>query len=409
MQTTSSTRSPFRAHAAFTLIEMLVVISVIGILASLLLPAINRARESARGVQCQSNLKNFGVIMLSYATNASNGAFCSGAFDLKRDGVPTEIGWVADAVRRGAVPSEMLCPSNSANTSSAIEQLVSLPPSEFLATSFYDRLGSEPYTDEIGQLQINVCRRILASSLAPASAERVNSVREKVIDRGFNTNFAATWFLSRTGFSLDSNGNPKQSTTTEGTVSERSDPRGRNVTVGPLRMSTLDNARAPSSTIPFLSDASAIGELSSSVGDKIAGLYVTSIVGSPIGNKGQNTIDFAAGTRANSSFFLETPPIQTLPRGGVNGWLKRWNHDTRQDYRGISVHHMGTAHVLMADGSVQVLVDQNQDGFINNGFDGPNEPGVPANKRAFWTDSNIEAEDLKLASYYSLNSKGNQN
>ena len=46
---------------AFTLVEMLVVISIIGTLAALLLPAISRARESARGVECKNNLKQFGV------------------------------------------------------------------------------------------------------------------------------------------------------------------------------------------------------------------------------------------------------------------------------------------------------------------------------------------------------------
>jgi prepilin-type N-terminal cleavage/methylation domain-containing protein/prepilin-type processing-associated H-X9-DG protein len=56
-----------RKKAGFTLIELLVVIAIIAILAAILLPALARAREAARRASCQSNLKQFGVIMKMYA------------------------------------------------------------------------------------------------------------------------------------------------------------------------------------------------------------------------------------------------------------------------------------------------------------------------------------------------------
>ncbi len=58
-----------RRAAAFTLIELLTVIAVIGVLAAILIPAVGKVRERAHQTQCVSNLRQLAVAATMYASD----------------------------------------------------------------------------------------------------------------------------------------------------------------------------------------------------------------------------------------------------------------------------------------------------------------------------------------------------
>jgi prepilin-type N-terminal cleavage/methylation domain-containing protein len=98
-----------KAHA-FTLVELLVVIGIIALLIAMLLPALNRARASAKQIKCAAQLHQLSIALLNYANN-SRGSFPSWSGwhvpggKTPDDETPPTTGWMENIARYSSDPT----------------------------------------------------------------------------------------------------------------------------------------------------------------------------------------------------------------------------------------------------------------------------------------------------------------
>jgi prepilin-type N-terminal cleavage/methylation domain-containing protein/prepilin-type processing-associated H-X9-DG protein len=377
----------------FTLVEMLVVIVIIAILIALLIPAVGAARGAARSTSCKNQLRQFGIGMQVHAERDPRNQLCTGAFDWKRDGSVVDYGWVADLVKSNIVTGDMLCASNPYKLSEKFNDLLGLTPTGQDSCGI-DLSGRNPEMLPDGTLKVNPCREIIGdftggSPLMPGSEPR-RVVVERILTQGYNTNYAASWFLVRGGANLDASGNLSGDPNCPISLKELQCTRG------PLRLSDIDSGQVPSDKIPLLADA-APGDIGEAVLDSDLGPY----------NRGERLCEsFTDGPVLAITMKPPTFPPGT-PHGGPTGWWAVWSKETLQDYRDFGpVHRGNSCNILFADGSVRSIEDENRDGYLNSGFD----PAVYSGSGSIgFTSDQVEVSRETLFAGWSLTdvSKGN--
>lgn len=342
----SRSRGRRTARRGFTLVEILVVVTIISMLAALLIPAINVARATARRTVCANNLRQIALGLHERASRKSDGTFCSGAFHWRYDGAVTEVGWVADLVEAQMEIGKMTCPSSEARLSQTYADLYNLDVAA--GSSCVNYFGAQPITQADGSTVMNPCRRILVDSIAPATPERRQIVEDQIYKKKFNTNYTASWYLVRGGVQLTADGN--LSTSISGCAASLDAPWSA---VGPLRLLDVESAKTSASVIPLMGDGAQVDVLPVQIGEHKAGTPLAkAFTNGPVKKVDGTVPSFSSGT----------------PRNGAAGWYRVWRREVLQDYRAFDPLHRGLANVAFADGSVRTLSDIVADDYLNNGF-----------------------------------------